>query len=194
MKQKRSSPVIIIDPGHGGPSLGTKRNSPPLIVEKTLALDCALQVRDCLQKKGYVVRLTRTKDEGVPLQRRAKLAHEWGGSLFVSIHFNHAPNPRANGVEIYYYDKSKASPLALKSKKLASTILDVIIANTKANSRGVRGGDYCVLRENRLPAVLVEGGFFSNSAEAKKLANPRYIATLAYSIAEGIDRFVAQGF
>lgn len=189
VRQKRS-PVIIIDPGHGGPSIGTKRTAPPLIIEKNLTLECSLRVRDYLQKKGYIVRLTRTKDEEVSLQKRASLAHQWGGSFFVSIHFNHAPNPRAHGIEIFYYDGRKSGPLLVQSRRLASTILDAVLAGTKAQSRGVRGGDYCVLRENRLPAVLIEGGFFSNLAEAKKLANSRYIDTLARSIAEGIDRYV----
>lgn len=190
IKRKNQSTVIVIDPGHGGESLGTKRHSPPLIVEKKLTLDCALKVRDYLQKRGYVVRLTRTKDEAVSLHKRVALAHEWKGNLFVSIHFNHAPNAKAHGVEIFYYDKPKATPLGIKSKRLAMSILDRVIANTKAHSRGVLVGDFCVIRENKLPAVLIEGGFFSNTAEASKLANPKYIDTLAYSIAEGINNFV----
>jgi N-acetylmuramoyl-L-alanine amidase len=188
-RQNRSF-VIVIDPGHGGESAGTKRHSPPLIVEKKLTLDCALKVRDYLQKKGYIVRLTRTKDEAVSLQQRVALARQWGGRLFVSIHFNYAPNPQAHGVEVFYYDKPKSTPLGIKSKRLAMSILDRVIANTKANSRGVLVGDFHVIRENLLPAVLIEGGFFSNSVEAKKLANPQYIDTLAYSIAEGINNFV----
>ncbi|MBS0654768.1 MAG: N-acetylmuramoyl-L-alanine amidase [Verrucomicrobia bacterium] len=187
---QKQSPVIILDPGHGGTSPGTKRNAAPVIVEKNLTLECALKVRDYLQKRGYIVRLTRTKDEDVSLHKRVDLAHQWGGTFFVSIHFNHAPNPRAHGIEIFYYNKSQGSPLTTQSKKLATTILDSVVAGTKAKSRGVREGDYCVLRENRLPAVLIEGGFFSNAAEAKKLATPRYIDSLAQSIAEGIDRFV----
>ncbi|MCE5293802.1 MAG: N-acetylmuramoyl-L-alanine amidase [Chlamydiales bacterium] len=181
-------PLVILDPGHGGANDGTKMVMPPYTKEKTLVLQTALKVRDFLEAWGYKVRMTRTKDVFIPLADRVKFAKDNKGHLFVSIHFNHAPNKNANGVEIFYFDKNKYKD---RSKALANSILDAICTRTNAASRGSIPGDYHVLRENStMPAVLIEGGFFSNTQEAKKLSNPHYIRTLSYAIAQGIDDFV----
>lgn len=184
----KALPTIILDPGHGGANDGTKMVIPPYTKEKTLALDTALKVRDMLEQWGYKVRMTRSRDVFIPLAERVTFAQNHHGHIFVSIHYNHAPNKNAHGVEIFYQEKNKYMS---RSKKLANAILDSMIKCTKAASRGCHPGDYHVLRENKsMPAVLVEGGFFSNAAEAKKLTNPQYVRTQAYSIAQGIDDFI----
>ncbi len=184
----KSLPVIILDPGHGGANDGTKMVIPPYTKEKTLALQTALKVRDFLEQWGYKVRMTRTRDIFIPLAERVSFAQEHKGHVFVSIHYNHAPNKNAHGVEIFYYDKNKHIN---RSKMLAKAILDAICTRTSSISRGCHPRDFHVIRENStMPAVLVEGGFFSNPAEAKKLLDSQYIRTLSYSIAEGIDSFV----
>lgn len=180
-------PFVIIDPGHGGESLGTQTVTMPHIREKALALKCGLQVAKFLRDWGYPVRLTRTKDETVPLPKRVELAK--GGSFFVSIHFNHAPNADANGVEVFYYTNAKNPARIDQSKLLAQDILRHIVRETDCFSRGVHPGNFHVLRENTLPAVLVEGGFCSNVIEARKLSDPKYITKLAYAIARGIDSY-----
>ncbi|MBS0634738.1 MAG: N-acetylmuramoyl-L-alanine amidase [Verrucomicrobia bacterium] len=190
IRRPKALPIIILDPGHGGANDGTKMAMAPYIKEKTLALDTALKVRDILEQWGYKVRMTRTRDVFIPLAERVTFAKQHRGYAFISIHFNHAPNKNANGVEIFYSHKSNFTP---SSKKLAKDVLDSICKRTQAASRGIHPGDYHVLRENgAMPAILVEGGFFSNVSDAKKLSNPQYIRTLAYSIAQGIDDFVQQ--
>lgn len=185
---KMQSPIVVLDPGHGGENAGTKMAIKPYTPEKTLALTTAKKVKDLLEQWGYTVRMTRFKDVFVPLAKRVELAKAYRGSLFVSLHFNHAPNKQANGIEIFYYAKSKH---ANSSKKLAQDILNSVISKTKAASRGVQAGDFHVIRENTtMPAVLVEGGFFSNVEEAKKLSNPKYINCLSLAIAKGIDDYV----
>lgn len=180
-------PIIMIDPGHGGESLGTQTVTLPHIQEKTLALQCSLKVAKLLEDWGYEVRMTRKKDESVPLATRVQMAR--GSSLFVSIHFNHAPNADANGVEIFYYNSVKDIARQEQSKKLAKDILRFIVRETDCFSRGVHAGNFHVIRENTIPAVLVEGGFCSNVTESRKLSDPKYIAKLAYAIARGIDYY-----
>jgi len=187
-KQVTHLPVVVIDPGHGGESVGTKTVTLPHVYEKTLALQCALKVTKYLEDWGYRVILTRNKDLNVALAKRVQIAK--GGALFVSIHFNHAPNANANGVEVYYYDSKKDQIRKERSKLLAKDILRAIVRETDCFSRGVHAGDFHVIRENIRPAVLVEGGFCSNIREAKKLINSQYQTKLALGIAKGIDAFV----
>lgn len=182
--------LVVIDPGHGGESLGTKTVTFPHVCEKTLALQCSLQVEQFLRDWGYQVRMTRKKDESVPLQKRVQIAK--GGTFFVSIHFNHAPNAEASGVEVFYYNCPRDPHRTDASKMLSQHILRFIVRETDCFSRGVHAGNFHVIRENTIPAVLVEGGFCSNVVESRKLQDPKYIKKLAFGIARGIDSFASR--
>jgi len=81
-------------------------------------------------------------------------------------------------------------PRILTSKKLALSILRKTSFRTKGSARKVKKGNFLVLRETKIPAVLVEGGFMTNEEEKKLLSKPEYIQKLARGIAEGIDSFV----
>ena len=80
-----SRPLVVIDPGHGGPDTGTIAASGEM--EKTLVLEFAQALQGKLEKGGkYRVLMTRTDDRFVPLGERVRLARAEGASLFVSIH------------------------------------------------------------------------------------------------------------
>ena len=73
-----------------------------------------------------------------------------------------------------------------EGQALASRIQTALVGGLSATDRGVKERGLYVTRHVRAPAVLVEGGFLSNPAEAKKLAAPAYRQRLAEAIAVGI--------
>ena len=78
-------PLIVIDPGHGGPDTGTVAASGEM--EKTIVLEFAQALQGKLEKSGkYRVAMTRTDDRFVPLGERVRMARSQGAALFVSIH------------------------------------------------------------------------------------------------------------
>jgi N-acetylmuramoyl-L-alanine amidase len=78
-------PLIVIDPGHGGPDTGTIAASGEM--EKTIVLDFAQALQGKLEKIGkYRVAMTRTDDRFVPLGERVRMARSQGAALFISIH------------------------------------------------------------------------------------------------------------
>jgi N-acetylmuramoyl-L-alanine amidase len=78
-------PLIVIDPGHGGPDTGTIAASGEM--EKTIVLEFAQALSDRLEKSGkYRVTMTRTDDRFIPLGERVHIARGQGAALFVSIH------------------------------------------------------------------------------------------------------------
>lgn len=91
---------IVIDPGHGGADLGTSSGG---ILEKDVALIYAFRLRDFLKRElpDSEVYLTRNNDEFVSLADRAKFANSKNAQLFISLHLNHAANPKVEGVETY---------------------------------------------------------------------------------------------
>jgi len=79
-------PVIVIDPGHGGPDNGTQAGGSDLM-EKNLVLTFGLALRDRIAKSGkYRVVMTRDDDTFVPLDERVRIARGQSAALMVSIH------------------------------------------------------------------------------------------------------------
>jgi N-acetylmuramoyl-L-alanine amidase len=78
--------TIVIDPGHGGNDPGAiGYNS---LKEKEVVLAVGLKLKKKLEEKGFAVKLTRSSDEFVELAKRPKMASDWGGDLFISLHCN----------------------------------------------------------------------------------------------------------
>lgn len=189
LKPKQNA-LIVIDPGHGGKDLGTHSRKPPY-QEKYLTLTTAYMLQNYLKQYGYEAILTRKDDVFVALDKRSTFANEKRPKLFVSIHFNSAPNKKAEGIEIYYY-KAGNKERKVKSRKLGEAIMGKIVAHTSAKSRGVKAGDLAVVRETNMPAVLVEGGFLTNEKERVQLKNAVYLKKLALGIAQGIQDYLSQ--
>ena len=78
-------PLIVIDPGHGGPDTGTIASSGEM--EKTIVLEFAQSLSEKLEKSGkYRVTMTRSDDRFVPLGERVRMARGQGAALLISIH------------------------------------------------------------------------------------------------------------
>lgn len=183
-KPTQTKQLIVIDPGHGDFDIGAKVGT---LKEKNLALETAIRVKNYLHAKGYRVILTRSRDVFLPLKRRADIANDTKSSLFVSIHFNAFKTEKASGIEIYYYNHGNKERL-IASKKLAQIVLDEMLATTGAINRGVRSGNFHVIRETKMPAILIEGGFITNPKEHAHLSDKNYIDKMARSIANGIEK------
>jgi N-acetylmuramoyl-L-alanine amidase len=184
--------LIVIDPGHGGHDTGTQSISKPRYQEKSLNLVTAQFVKGFLQQLGYQVFMTREDDTFISLDKRAQLANEKKPTLFVSIHYNSAPNAEAQGVEVFFYQSKDKKERTLKSKRLAQAILKNVLVHTQAKSRGVKQANYAVIRETNMPAVLVEGGFVTNEAELQNLKDPTYLKKLAWGIVRGIEEYTSK--
>lgn len=177
--------LIVIDAGHGGYDLGARMSA---CDEKSLALSTALITKKYLTEMGYRVILTRSRDFFMPLEKRTAIANETKSKLFVSIHFNAAKNPVAKGIEVFYYasaDKFRTG----SSKKLAARVLSKVIDRTVAESRGIKEGNFYVIRETHMPAILIEAGFMTHPEELHLLRDINYRDKIARGIAEGIDSY-----
>lgn len=183
--------LIVIDAGHGGKDTGA-RSVKNGYEEKSLTLKTAQVVKTYLENLGYNVALTRTDDAFVELGKRAEMANELKADLFVSIHYNYSENSSAEGIEIFYFqdDKNPFSQRLVASKKLGEEMLRRIVKHTGASPRGVKRANFAVIRETKMPAILIEGGFLSNGHEREKIKEEHYRCYLAFSIARAIDHYL----
>lgn len=188
--RQQLSQLIVIDPGHGGKDLGAEVVKKPTLTEKNLNLMTAKILEGYLRQMGYRTLLTRRDDLFVSLDKRSSFANTLGSDLFVSVHYNSAPSPKAEGIEVFYYRNDASKDRAIASKELAENVLEHVIASTGAKSRGVKHGNLAVVRKTTMPAVLVEGGFLTNDKELAKIRDPAYIKSLAWGIAQGIQAYL----
>jgi N-acetylmuramoyl-L-alanine amidase len=181
-----SRPTVVIDPGHGGHDRGA-REEKPFCEEKRISLQTARLVKKYLDQLGYRVIMTRETDAFVPLSRRVEIAKQADSQIFVSLHFNSARNPTAQGVEVFFHEGQGEKVRATASKRLAESVLMRVIRRTSAQSRGVKKGNFYVIRESMMPAILLEGGFISNPTERANLRLLEYQEKIARGVADGID-------
>jgi N-acetylmuramoyl-L-alanine amidase len=80
-----------------------------------------------------------------------------------------------------------------ESRLLASHIQSGLERRVGAESdnRGVKGAFFYVLKESKMPAVLVEIGFVTNKVEAQRMLDADYQRRIARGIADGIEEFVS---
>ncbi|WP_152968519.1 SH3 domain-containing protein [Rossellomorea vietnamensis] len=160
--------VIVIDPGHGGRDSGTTGASGTL--EKLLTMKTGELLAEKLKSAGAKVKLTRKTDEYLSLPSRVSLSHYNQADAFISIHFDSIMDSSITGHTTYYYQNQQ--------KELAEEIHGSLSDRLPTSDRGVRIGDYHVIRENNRLAVLLELGFLSNPSEEANV-NTQYFQDLA---------------
>jgi N-acetylmuramoyl-L-alanine amidase len=79
-----------------------------------------------------------------------------------------------------------------RSESLATAVVDGMAASTQATLRGVRQARFGVLKEAKMPAIVVEAGFFSHRDEGTMLLDPEYQETVARGIVRGLQAYDAQ--
>src|SRR2546423_12765914 len=160
----RPSTTVVIDAGHGGHDRGGIAGQ--RVDEKTMNLDVAQRLKAVLQSSGYRVVMTRDSDVFIPLGTRVAIANQYRDAIFVCVHFNATPRRSANGIETYFYSRD--------SLALASAIHYYVNGVAPTPNRGVRRRGFYVLRNTRIPAVLVECGFLTNPTEAQYAQSGSY--------------------
>lgn len=84
-KAASAKPVVVIDPGHGGIDPGAVGAGN--VTEKVIVFAVAQQLEAVLKATNrYEVRMTRTRDVFVPLDKRVKMSAEFSADLFISLH------------------------------------------------------------------------------------------------------------
>lgn len=207
--------IIVLDPGHGGYDKGAE--GPDGTFEKNISMEFA-QVLALELKKTYHVILTRTDDYWVNILTRTAMANHQNADMFISIHTGGSFLHQANGMSLYYYEKS--SKLALmpetksmeesknsnfnelwsniqgrhqhNSKVLAERILKSLkekVGEKVEYSADIQGAPLLVLEGADMPAILIEIGYITNPKEEKSLNDINVLTDIAEKIKKGIDDY-----
>ena len=138
--------------------------------------------------------------------------------LFISVHVNASLNTQANGFEVWYLPPDHRRPNLVDAHKVGVsdrevlsilntiteeefTIESVLLAKSiisglnetigsVSRNRGIKQESWYVVRQARMPSVLVELGFISNEEEAQRLRSPSHLSKLVSGIYSGIVDFM----
>lgn len=183
--------VICIDPGHGGRDPGAVWRG---TYEKDINLHIAKYLAAILRKQGVQVILTRIKDEHcaikplngsfqlAELNRRLQIAQRSKAQILVSIHCNSEKKCIYWGAQTFFgAGKSK-------SKELAQDIQRKLV-NVRNTKRKAVAGNYYLLKNSNIPAVIVEVGYLSHKKDRSLLKSSSFRWKVAYAIAQGIASY-----
>lgn len=180
--QKKSRYLWCLDNGHGSQTAG--KRSPVFDDDETQFFeyefnrDVVGRIIEALEKEGIAYfNVVPEVDIDNFLEGRVDRANKKKSDIpkiFVSVHANAAPAPSikqwgsdsVHGIETWYYHGSK------KGQKVASVFQQKLIDQTGWKSRGLKSkpkGQFYVLRETHMTAVLTENGFYNNKAQAAEL-------------------------
>jgi N-acetylmuramoyl-L-alanine amidase len=184
--------VIALDAGHGGPDHGAIGVSGG--AEKDYTLATVLILKEMLEKEGAEVVLTRHADYLPGYKRlsdlerlaelirtRTDIANANNADVLVSVHNDSNPDPAVTGTSTYYW----------RSPILARTVQSHLVAALGSRDIGTIRHGFRILTRSKMPAVLVEIGFLSNTAEEKLLRSNWYQVKAAQGIMKGLRAYFA---
>lgn len=188
----KSTYTIVIDAGHGGRddgcsgAAGTKESDVNLKIAKVL--------EGYLKTLGIKVVMTRLDGNGLydsnadnfklsDMNKRLEIIGDANADMVISIHQNSYADKSLKGAQTFYQDGDE------ESQKFAESVQSQLIAQLPNARAGITYGDYYLLKECRLPAVIVECGYLTNVEEEVSLNTPDYQNQVAYAIMCGVVKY-----
>lgn len=156
----------VLDAGHGGKDSGTVGKNGRR--ESDIVLEAVYEAKRLLERNGEIVLLTRASDIYLDVKDRVEIANNWEADYFVSFHMNSFIDNSVTGTEIVIFEKGH------ESEELARFLKDELLANLKSKDRGIKEASYILLRQTKMPAVIIEAEFLSNEDIEKNFSGIKY--------------------
>lgn len=197
------TPVVVIDPGHGGADGGAVAADGT--TESQINLAVALKLREILYLTGVDTAMTREEDISIhsdtaqtlreqkisDIHNRAEIVERVPGALLISIHQNSLPQVRSvHGAQVFYNTAQGSDLLARSIQEVLNSSI-----NTERPKQEKRIDPSIYLMSHvACTGVLVECGFLSNDSETALLRQEDYQMKLAVLIAGGYLRYQSGAF
>ncbi len=176
---------VLIDPAHGGDDPG--RIGPSGTRAADVTWEIARRVTAQLAARGAAATLTRGPFTGAAASDRSRRANELGVDLVLSIALNWYGSGVARGAASYYF----GSPTFVSEPglRLAEQVQEALLADGWRPHCGVHPMTWTILRETRMPAVVIEPAFLSNPEDEAAIASPYRQDRLASALLASLERF-----
>jgi N-acetylmuramoyl-L-alanine amidase len=188
---KIAGKLIVVDAGHGGKDTGATHPYSGLH-EKELTMAIAKKLAADLAAEGATVFLTRDSDEFISLEERANIANRNKADLFLCVHINsNGPDRKSSGTITFFHGQN------VVSSTLADCIQRQIVQVSGIPGIGCwsdqkiypRSG-FSVLRNTKMPGVLMELGFINNDHDRAQLVREDIQDAIAAAIVKGVKTYL----
>lgn len=186
--------TVILDPGHGGHDNGASFGS---IYEKDIVLNIAIKVGEILEKNDIDVIYTRSKDlslgddEKEDLKSRVEISNSTNAEYFISFHINDYDTYSYGYEDIYGFevwtDYNNYNSLIL-GRNIEESLDELNYTEKRPMLDGSE--DLYIIRENNIPAVLIEFGFMNSADDRSYLSNKNNQELLAEAVASAIIKSI----
>jgi N-acetylmuramoyl-L-alanine amidase len=201
--------VIVIDPGHASrTSLEKEPNAPGSNIMKVkesggaqgavthtpeyvINMHVAIKLKNELEKLGYVVIMTKDKNEIMLGNiQRAVIGNKANADLVIRIHADSSGSSSVKGTSMLVPANTKyTKPIYEQSKKYGQVILNALVNNVGMKNRGiVERNDLTGFNWSNVPIVLIEMGFLSNPEEDRLLCTEHYQNKITKGVVEGVNK------
>lgn len=180
---------------HGGFDGGAEGEDGTL--EKDINYSIVCKTAALLRFGGFNVVLTRTGDQSVEsdpsdtisrrkvsdMKNRLQIMNSYKESIFISIHQNKFTTSKVSGAQVFY------SPNNEESQQIADNVQNSLKKYLEqSNERSIKKADKTIylMKNAKIPAIIVECGFLSNKEELSRLKTDDYQRKIAFAVYCGI--------
>jgi N-acetylmuramoyl-L-alanine amidase len=203
--------VIVIDAGHqrsadldkepvapgsstmkaktAGGTRGRNTGTP----EYKVTLEIAKRLEAILEaKKMKVVMIRETNNVDIGNIQRAEIGNDAKAALVVRIHTDGSTDENKHGISTLYPANNEwTQGIFEKSRDAARIVQENVVKTSGHNDNGiVARDDLTGFNWSKVPTILVETGFLTNTQEEKDLVADEYQEKLAQGIADGIIQYL----
>lgn len=173
---------IFLHAGHGGTDPGAV--GPTGLKEKDVTLKVCKKLKKVFEECGFNIILSRESDITQPSWQSVQIANKEKADYLISIHCNSATNPSATGTETFAWKKNT------KSDKFAHAVQKELVSHIKLPNRGVKYGNFSIISQAKMPAILVELAFINNPKEEALLKDDSFLAKAVDGIVQGFLNYL----
>ena len=181
--------TIVVDAGHGGRDDGCTGSAGTR--ESEINLKIARNLKLYLETLGIKVVMTRNDGNGLydsnaenfklsDMEKRLNIIDDTHPDMVISIHQNSFADSLQRGAQVFYQEDDMVSKGFADSMQ-RQLLLQLVEARQESNA-----GDYYLLKECGLPAVIVECGYLTNVEDEALLCSEGYQKSVAYAIMCGV--------
>lgn len=184
--------TIVIDAGHGGRDNGCSGSNGSK--ESEINLDISKKLQMYLHSLGVRVVMTRLDGNGLysanadnykqsDMEKRIEIINEASPDMVISIHQNSYADSSQRGAQVFYKESDDIS-LGFANSVQTQLLSQLTSARKEANA-----GDYYILNECSVPAIIVECGYLTNVDDEQLLMSDDYQSKVAYAIMCGVVKY-----
>lgn len=177
---------VLVDPARGGEDPG--RTGPAGAREAEVTWDIARRLAARLAARGATAIFSRGPDTGPTGGERARQANALDVDVVVSIAANAHDTPRAKGAATYYF--GAPTFVSEPGRQLAERVQEAVVADGWRPDCGIHPMTWPLLRETRMPSVVVHPGFLTSPEDEEALADPQRQDSAAAALTSAVERFL----